>query len=355
MTEFVIVIPIILLFFFAMLQYFADVRASQLGNYAAYMAARVYAVNKSVDSSGAQDTALNAAAMVLGPIAAPAPGELSLGGLVPNIPILNTLMGNEAGKYFIGYGFARYGRFGMLGGSVSNNVTGNPQQVDTIINYPQPIFVPGLAAMWNLVTGDKIYSSMQPLAQGLSGAVQTYNKGMGEYEQAQVQAAGFGIKLPDLPTIFLPYINIQSKCSIGYANWQKYNDGPRLPPTGSDTDSTGTSTKGQDGQQSLQKSQQDQQNYQAAVSDAKKKCDAYCTAKSDLSAAHGRDDGIIAKGDTKDNPGYNDAVADLAKYQNAYDAANSANSAAQSKLASAKSAVEQDTGQSLNDMPCNCP
>ncbi len=41
LTEFVIVIPIVLLFFFAMVQYFSIVQATQLENYAAFVAARV--------------------------------------------------------------------------------------------------------------------------------------------------------------------------------------------------------------------------------------------------------------------------------------------------------------------------
>ncbi len=54
LTEFVIVIPVILLFFFSMVQYFSIVQASQLGNYAAFVAARVYAVNvPSCDSTNA--------------------------------------------------------------------------------------------------------------------------------------------------------------------------------------------------------------------------------------------------------------------------------------------------------------
>ena len=59
MTEFVIVIPIILLFFFAMLQYFANVQASQLANYAAFVSARVYAVRASIDANDANDKARN--------------------------------------------------------------------------------------------------------------------------------------------------------------------------------------------------------------------------------------------------------------------------------------------------------
>jgi Flp pilus assembly protein TadG len=358
MTEFVIVIPIMLLLFFAMLQYFADVQTSQLGNYAAYVAARVYAVDNSVDASGSQDKAQKAAAMALAPIARPVPGEIggptSVGSDIGGV--LNTVLGSGLGNYVAGYAMAKYVRLNssILGGSVIVTDEGSPMQVDVTINYPQPIFVPGLAEMWNFITGDKIYTSMQPLANGLTGGVQGYNKYLGDWEYAQQEAASFGITLPNLPAIFLPYVNIQSKCSIGYANWQKYNGGPRQPPTGSDTDSTGTSTDGQAAQQKLEQSQKDEEAYKSAVNDAMAKCKAYCNAQIDLNNAHGRDDATIAKGNTKDNPGYQQAVDDLAKYQKARDDAYATSNQAQTTLTQDQQAVENDTGQPIKSVPCSC-
>jgi len=79
LTEFVIVIPIMLLFFFAMLQNFADFQASQLGNYAAFMAARVYSVDDAVDSGGSQQKALRAASWAMAPVASPVAGEFGMG------------------------------------------------------------------------------------------------------------------------------------------------------------------------------------------------------------------------------------------------------------------------------------
>jgi hypothetical protein len=362
MTEFVIVIPIILLFFFAMLQYFAIVQASQLGNYAAYVAARVYAVRASLDANDAKDKAQKAAAMVLAPIASPMPGELSFGGSVPGLgSIINALMGNEATKYVTGFGMAQYARFGILGGSISNNVGGNPKQVDTTINYPQPIFVPGLASMWNFVTGDKIYYSMKPLRQGLGGipgtllpVYETYNQA----QQLQQQLAQFnsGIpKLPDLPTVILPYVNIQSKCSMGYEDWKLDNGGPRLHAEDGDSDNSPPSDN-QDlanTQQNVEQAGKDQKNYNNAVADAKQKCQALCTAAANLSAAHAKDDPIIndpnAKPDDKAK-----AQADLNGYQSARDSAASANSSAQSTLDSAKTAVQNSSGQNMPDISCGC-
>ncbi len=369
MTEFVIVIPIILMFFFAMLQYFADVQASQLGNYAAYVAARVYAVDNSVDASGSQGEAEKAAAMALAPIARPVPGEIggptSVGSDIGGV--LNTVLGSGLGNYVAGYAMAKYVRLNssILGGSVIVTNEGSPMQVDVTINYPQPVFIPGLAGMWNFVTGDKIYYSMKPLRQGLSGIpsyvlpvyetadqAQQFSQLLAQYDSGA--ASSISSIVSSIPVVMLPYINIQSKCSMGYANWQKYDGGPRLPPTGSDSDSTGTSTDGQAAQQKLEQSQKDEEAYKTAVADAKTKCNTYCNAQTDLNNAHGRDDATIAKGNTKDNPGYQQAVDDLAKFQKARDDAYNANNQAQTTLTQDQQAVENDTGQSINPMPCSC-
>ena len=289
LTEFVIVIPIILLLFFAMLQFFADVEAAQLGNYAAFMSASVYAVNNSVDSSGSQDKAQKAAAWALAPIAGPAPGEANLGGMVPVVGTLaNFMNGFKAGKIALGYATAEVGRFGILGGSVSNSVNGNPKQVDTTINYPQPIFVPGLASMWNFVTGDKIYYSMKPLRQGLGGlpgALLPFYENWNLAQQLRQQLLQFDPnipRLPDPPIVILPYVNIQSKCSMGYANWQYYNGGPRVHATSSDTDSSTSDSNTQNlGNQAKQANDaaNSVKNDQEAVS---KNCDALQKAQQDV-------------------------------------------------------------------------
>jgi Flp pilus assembly protein TadG len=369
LTEFVIVIPIILLLFFAMLQYFAIVQAAQLGNYAAFVSARVYAVRASIDANDAKDKAETAAALALAPIAGPAVGELTVGGNVPALGgILNALMGNAATKYLTGFAMAKYARFGTLGGSISNSVNGSPKQVDTTINYPQPIFVPGLAGMWNFVTGDKIYYSMKPLRQGLGGlpgtllpVYETYNQA----QQLQQQLAQFnsGIpKLPDLPTVILPYVNIQSKCSVGYADWQKYNGGPRLHATGDESDDSGTTTNQDIGNtaQNLQKAQQDQQNYNNNLAAAGTACQSWCTSKVNLGTAHTKDDPIIQN--QGDPPPYTPAQVaaaqqDLNAKTTAEQQANAANQTAQGNLDSARQQYNQDPGvsSSVPGSPCNCP
>ena len=269
-------------------------------------------------------------------------------------------MGNEATKYATGFAMAQYVRFGILGGSVSNTVEGSPQQVDTIINYPQPIFVPGLASMWNFVTGDKIYTSMQPLATGLTGGVQSYNRFMGTWEQIQQQVAAFGIKLPNMPAIFLPYVNIQSKCTIGYENWgsNAQLDRPRLKDTvADDGSSSDTQSQINSAQQKAQQQEQDGKNYQNAANNANQACNNLCTADSNLASAHQRDDPIIQN--QGNPPPYTAAQVAAAKqdlhgYVQAQSDAEKANTTAQSNLNSAASAMQSDTGQSIQSSPCGC-
>src|ERR1043165_10169650 len=74
LTEFVMVFPIILFLFCAILQYLIIVRVSQLGNYARYYAARVYAVRLSVDGKDeATKAAIRAAAFAYAPVARQVP------------------------------------------------------------------------------------------------------------------------------------------------------------------------------------------------------------------------------------------------------------------------------------------
>ena len=287
MTEFVIVIPIILLLFFAMLQYFAVVQASQLANYAAFESARVYAVRYSVDPNDAQSKAKMAACMVMGPVASPMPGEIPVLGSylsMANSTLSQYIPGLT--KYFEGLAFAYFFRFGVLGGSVSNSINGN--QVDCTINYPQPIFVPGLSAMWNFLSKDKtknISTDTVALESGLGGLV----KAQETVNQAQSQASsaasefnslfGTSISLPSIPQILLPYVNIQAKCSLGASGW---SGSPRLPD---DTDDTsGVDTNLNNAQDTVKNFNQANQNYTNAVAAAANDCQTMTTACGKIAA-----------------------------------------------------------------------
>lgn len=206
LTEFVIVIPIVLLFFFAVLQYFDVVRASQLGNYAAYVASRSYAVHAAVDGdAAAQSMAKKAACMALAPIARAVPGELgtpfNFDLASVGLNFLQGMFGKYGGSYADGYGSAQYIR---LFGNKNFIITppgknDDPKVVKVEINYPQPIYLPGLKEMWNLVAGEDIVTQLDPLAAGTDVWAHKLNT--------------FG-KINTFP-----YINVRSKCAMGYEDW----------------------------------------------------------------------------------------------------------------------------------------
>jgi len=188
LTEFAIVMPVLLLFFFAMVQFNSIVQAAMLGDYAAYVAARSYAVQEAVDAKGAEDTARNAAAMALAPVAELMPGEIGPIGSI-TFGLVSSFLGGP-GKLLDGYFTARYIRLAATNFSVDSE--GTPKQVQVKITYPQPIFLPGLAGMWNLVAGPSIASSLSPLASGA---------------------------LTPGPLSSLPYVTLKSQCWTGHEDW----------------------------------------------------------------------------------------------------------------------------------------
>lgn len=88
LTEFAIVMPVVLFFFLAILQYFEIVRAAQMVNYAAYVAARSYAVLHS------EDDAMKSAVMALAPISNNVGLGSITGGLGSGMSELSTFFGN---------------------------------------------------------------------------------------------------------------------------------------------------------------------------------------------------------------------------------------------------------------------
>jgi Flp pilus assembly protein TadG len=371
LTEFAIVIPIILLFFLAMLQFFADFQASQLGNYAAFEAARVYAVDDPVDSGGSKNEALQAAALVLAPIARPAPDEIggptSVGSLITGL--LSDVMGNSLVNYGVGYAMAKYVRLNssVLGGSVNvAHSGGSPDQVNASINYPQPIFVPGLAGLWNLVMGDNVYVSMKDLRTGLTGIpskILPVYEGAGSLGSLTSELSKFdpgaastlSSLASSMPTVMLPYMNVQSKCSLGYENWQKYDGGPRKHANGDESDSSAEAgdPKADAAAQQVQQDQQDQDDYKNAIPPAKSACQNLCTADTNLANAHSKDDPIINNPKASDSDKAN-AQKDLNSAISAQQKASSANSQAQGTLNDAASKVQSDTGQEVPGVPCGC-
>lgn len=372
LTEFVIVIPIVLLFFFAMVQYFSIVQASQLGDYAAFCAARVYAVSGAVDTN-AQDEAESAASIALAPIARPVPGEIggntSIGQDVTSLvsdmnqAVSGSALASDALDYCEGYFMAKYVRFNssLLGGSVTITNEGSPAQVDVAINYPQPIYIPGLAGLWNFVGHDNIYSGLSQNAQGLTGitgqllpiyagnsSIQNFSADLSEYDSGA--SVSLNNLVSSLPVVLLPYVNIQSKCSMGYSAW---SGTPRVPPGADAVDNSGDNTNDPAGQ--VQAATQAESTYTNDVNTAANDCHSLCTAKSNYEAAQNRDNPII------DNPHSSqlaiaEAQADLNGYQKTYTDAQTTYSTDQSNLSSASQQVQQYLpGQTLPPPPdCNC-
>jgi Flp pilus assembly protein TadG len=251
LTEFVIVIPVVLLFFLAVLQYFVVVRTSQLCNYAAYCAARVYAVQAAVDSSPEKEQAYakakNAAAIALSPVSHLVPGEIA----GKNLRLSRS--SQEPGAQLValaeGWLTARYVRLNpKFGGSVKIETGGSPLQVNVEINYPQPIYIPGLAELWGIVGGggkikqdlrplreglawltgaslnaqqevesriERLYQEIPPIFQkipGISASLEEFKSTIGNYVGDLIDEATERL----LP---FPYINVRAKCSMGYEDW----------------------------------------------------------------------------------------------------------------------------------------
>ena len=350
MTEFVIVIPIILLLFFAMLQYFAIVQASQLANYAAFVSARVYAVRASVDSTNAQNDAVLAASMVMAPVANPVPGEIPLLGSALNTGT-STLSQYLPGatKYFEGLAFAYFLRFRVLGGSVSNSVNGS--QVDCAINYPQPIFMPGLREMWNFISKDKtktVNTDTASLEAGLGGLIKDQAEVVNLQNEANSAVTEFNsllgtsLSLPQINLQYLlPYVNVQAKCSLGYSGW---SGSPRLPDDTTDTSGTDTNLAGLQGL--IKQTQQDQNSYSNACQAAQQKC----LAISNACAKVQQDKQIIANNSPPQNTVQSNLVAQYtAKLNNtdqpAYSAAQSAYPPTKANVKSTADAVNADNAK----------
>jgi len=159
MTEYVIMIPIIILVFSAALQTMFVAQAAQLANYAAFTAARSYATKysqfKRNDASTAHDEAMDkaqiAATLVMAPVSHAVMGE--------SVSLFQPLRTAAAGA-----GQAVESFYGVLEGFTiafifrmkEFNITQpNPSDVDDgaiitcTFDYMCPLAIPGLAEMWN--------------------------------------------------------------------------------------------------------------------------------------------------------------------------------------------------------------
>jgi hypothetical protein len=359
LTEFTIVIPVVLLFFFGILQYFEVVKASQLANYAAYVAARVYAVRAAVDGDdAAKEMATKAAAMAMAPVAKLVPGEVAGfgGSFAQALPAdFPGLLGGVA-KLGEGYLVASALRLNTQvgGGSVKITTSGNPKQVDVEVNYPQPVYVPGLAELWKIVAPSKgLYESHKSAREGLEGIPGTVLPGIELTENDFL--AQFGINAPALPFIMYPYINVRGKCAIGFSDWGSKDPDyrPRKPANGDEPDPN-TDPEAADLVNDAQGSITAAQDYNEALEDFQEKCDDLCSAKNDVRLAEAE----VARLDADPNATTQQKEA----AQDALDVARAKEQIAQTnfdradaRLDTAERALEQSTGQAQEDMECRCP
>jgi len=356
LTEFVIVIPIVLLFFFAMVQYFSIVQASQLGNYAAFVAARVYAVNASFDSTNAPSEAQKAASIVMAPIARPVPNEIGgdtafgneVSGLISSLNSIGGKFGYDVTRFGEGYVMVQYVRYNsdLLGGSVACSLTnyssGSPTQVVVQINYPQPIYMPGLTSLWKFLGGSNIYASLSSQSAGLTGIPKyllPVYAGNSEYLNDVQQLSSYDSSLSSsiqsfingLPTVLLPYIDIQSECSIGYSYW---GGTIRLPDTVAD--SSGSTTN--NAMQQLQQTQTDQNSYSNAVENANVACNNETNAYAQMQQAQQNYD---------NNPTNSAAQASYQQAQQTYSNFYYSNQTAQANVTSTQNQLNSD----INNLP----
>ena len=234
-TEFAIIMPIVLLFFLAILQYLQVFRASQHVNYAAFAAARSYAVHASVDGADeATRVALDAAALALAPVARAVPREfLGVSSFTSD--------GSPAMALLEGFLTARYVRLNpdLGGGSMTISRTrhakNSPEQVNVEINYPQPIYIPGLAELWNYVGhGSEIGADLSDLNDGLFGPIaipdrilESFPSELKKLFPGIVDAAKTYIYSVSRKFMY-PYVNVRGKCAIGYSDWGR-KDGHQHP------------------------------------------------------------------------------------------------------------------------------
>lgn len=199
-VEFALVMPFLLLLLFGLIQVLLIAQAAHLGNYAAYAAARAYAVRAGVPglAGDAETYAKKAAALAYAPVAKLVPGEVAafpggIDGLVPGgMPGFLDSAADIAEGYLAAY-HLRLSAAG--GGAIRCSRSGSPEQVVVELDYSYPIFLPGLAETWSLIAGER--------------DIKKNLKDMGVLSQAVVA---------ELTSPF-PYITIKSKCTMGYEPW----------------------------------------------------------------------------------------------------------------------------------------
>lgn len=183
MAEFVIIVPVVLFLFFAILQAMVVARAALLTNYAAFAAARSYATSfgryfgESEDGNqadeDASDLAKDAALLVMAPVSHAQSGEAMTiwkpirAGVKSSPQILQRFYGLAEG-----YITAMIYRMKNFSVTLDGGADDPTSVVKVQFEYLVPISIPGFAEMWNyLRVRDKSQTLDQMFESGGPGAL----------------------------------------------------------------------------------------------------------------------------------------------------------------------------------------
>ncbi|MDA0321701.1 MAG: TadE/TadG family type IV pilus assembly protein [Verrucomicrobia bacterium] len=213
-VESVLVVPVVLFVFFAMFQFILYANVAQLGNFAAYSAARSMSVHLAAGEASAIKNAKIAGAVAYAPLSQPAPGEVAhytgvqagvetafisnflkntmditkdaletfagmqtmgpdgMEGPLPNIPNLNGQ--DEAELRPLAWLFTALGRLKFVAGQdldwTVRNISGPAlQEVNVELHYEYPMYIPGFSELWNYLPGESTEeaSDVTPLHEAL--------------------------------------------------------------------------------------------------------------------------------------------------------------------------------------------
>jgi hypothetical protein len=225
LTEFCIVIPVILILFMSMLQYLIILQTAQLGDYAAYTAARSYSVRAKADNQpdgvSAVDAARRSAAMALGPAARLANFGSGVAGSWLNG--IEGLMGGSSLSSYVGGCAIADALLNLSGVFPQPQVVavGSHFQAVVAINYPQQINVPGLASLWNMLGENgpqpSLLNSPSQYMETLEGEAETGQSAssMAVSLAKTGNAAIYGLEW----TTGMPYVNIACNAQTGCEEW----------------------------------------------------------------------------------------------------------------------------------------
>lgn len=299
LTEFVIVIPVVLLTFFAAIQTMVIAQCSQQVNYAAFIAARSYATsywelyqdknkNHTNADKAAQKRARNAATLVMAPVSHAQFGEglpmwNAIRGTFDGLPeIVENLYGLGEG-YVVAYVYRMKIKDSKIIASTPSNKNDPKGILRAEFDYLCPISIPGLSELWMFfyrkkpdATGtiSQHYELGAPFvdAGGVSKAINSVQnllvaiaKFVPEAHNLNLQIDDFTQKLHNTVGFLGAPMNIRitGKCAMGFEPWSGI-----ARHKGGD----GTATE----DPKLKKCREEMEENQKKIDEQKKKTDDIC-------------------------------------------------------------------------------